>query len=44
MHISIRLRVTGDQKAAMTAAAERAGLDVSAWLRSLGLREAGKAG
>jgi hypothetical protein len=33
--------VTAEQKAALIEAAERAGLDVSAWLRSLGLREAG---
>ncbi len=38
----IRIRVTADQKAALVAAAERTGLDVSAWLRSLGLRAAGR--
>jgi hypothetical protein len=34
----IKIRVTSDQKATLVAAAERAGLDVSAWLRSLGLQ------
>lgn len=36
----IRVRVTAEQKATLSAAAERAGLDVSSWLRALGLREA----
>jgi len=36
----IRLRVTEEQKRVLTAAAEREGLDVSTWLRSLGLRAA----
>jgi len=40
----IRIRVTADQKRVMAEAAERAGLDVSTWLRVLGLREAGNAG
>ncbi len=35
----IRIRVTEEQKRAFTDAAERAGLDVSSWLRSLGMRE-----
>jgi len=38
----IRIRVTADQKRVLTEAAERTGLDVSAWLRVLGLREAGQ--
>jgi len=38
----IRLRVTRAEKATLTAAAERAEIDVSEWLRSLGLREASK--
>jgi uncharacterized protein (DUF1778 family) len=38
----IRIRVTADQKRVLAEAAERAGLDVSAWLRVLGLREAGQ--
>jgi uncharacterized protein (DUF1778 family) len=37
----IRMRVTAEQKAAITAAAERDGLEVSAWLRQLALRAAG---
>ena len=36
----IRLRVTEEQKRILTAAAELEGLDVSTWLRSLGLRAA----
>lgn len=39
----IRVRVTTDQKAMLTAAAERAGYDVSTWLRGLGVREAQRA-
>jgi len=39
----IRLRVTGEQKQTLIQAAQSAGLEVSAWLRSLGLREAGRA-
>ncbi|MGH9429814.1 MAG: plasmid mobilization protein [Terriglobia bacterium] len=39
---SIRIRVTSQQKRALEAAAQRAGLDVSSWLRALGLREAGR--
>jgi len=36
----IKIRVTSEQKATLTEAASRDGLDVSAWLRSLGLRAA----
>jgi len=38
----IRLRVTRAEKATLAAAAKRAEIDVSEWLRSLGLREAAK--
>jgi uncharacterized protein (DUF1778 family) len=38
----IRLRVTSEQKQTLIDAAKAAGLEVSAWLRSLGLREAGR--
>ena len=38
---SIRIRVSNEQKTALVEAADRAGLDVSSWLRSIGLREAG---
>ncbi len=37
----IRVRVTATQKEALTLAAHRAGLDLSSWLRVIGLREAG---
>jgi hypothetical protein len=37
---NILIRVTAEQKHALVAAAERAGLELSSWLRSLGLREA----
>jgi uncharacterized protein (DUF1778 family) len=37
----IRLRVTAEQKRAITDAAEREGLELSAWLRQLALRAAG---
>ena len=37
----VRMRVTFDQKSAIMAAAERDGLEVSAWLRQLALRAAG---
>jgi uncharacterized protein (DUF1778 family) len=37
----VRMRVTLEQKQALVAAAEREGLDVSAWLRQLALRAAG---
>jgi uncharacterized protein (DUF1778 family) len=38
----IRLRVSPDQKRTMMQAAQAAGLELSAWLRSLGLREAAR--
>jgi uncharacterized protein (DUF1778 family) len=37
----IRMRVTAQQKRAITDAATRDGLEVSAWLRQLALRAAG---
>jgi uncharacterized protein (DUF1778 family) len=37
----VRMRVTAEQKAAILAAAESDGMDVSVWLRRLALREAG---
>lgn len=37
----VRMRVTAEQKRAMENAAERAGLELSAWLRQLALRAAG---
>jgi len=37
----VRMRVTSEQKEALTAAAEREGLELSAWLRQLALRAAG---
>jgi uncharacterized protein (DUF1778 family) len=37
----VRMRVSGEQKAAMVAAAEREGLELSQWLRQLALRAAG---
>ena len=37
---SLRLRLTAGQKEAFTKAAERAGLDLSSWLRSIAVREA----
>lgn len=40
----IRVRVTSEQKDILSAAAERAGLDVSSWLRTIGLREAQRSG
>jgi len=40
----IRLRVTGEQKRTLVQAAQSAGLEVSAWLRSLSLREASRSG
>lgn len=39
---SIRIRCTDEQKARLTAAAERDGQGVSSWLLLLGLREARK--
>jgi len=38
----LRIRLTVSQKEAFTKAAERAGLDLSNWLRSLAVREVGK--
>ena len=38
---TIRMRVTVQQKDAISAAAERDGLEVSQWLRQLALRAAG---
>jgi len=40
--ISIRVLVTDEENRAFKAAAKKAGLTVSSWLRSLGLREATK--
>ena len=37
----VRMRVTVEQKQALTAAAERDGLELSQWLRQLALRAAG---
>lgn len=37
----IRMRVSAEQKATIMAAAERDGLELSAWLRQLALRAAG---
>lgn len=37
----VRMRVTTDQKVALIEAAERDGLELSAWLRQLALRAAG---
>jgi len=37
----LRIRVTSDQKEALSKAAERAGLDLSSWLRVTALRAAG---
>jgi uncharacterized protein (DUF1778 family) len=37
----IRLRLTAAQKEAFTEAAKRKGLDLSNWLRSIAVREAG---
>lgn len=38
---TIQIRLTADHKRILVAAALRAGLDVSSWLRALGLRAAG---
>ena len=40
--LTIRLRVTSEQRRLMLEAAEQTGLDLSAWLRTLGVREARK--
>jgi uncharacterized protein (DUF1778 family) len=37
----VRMRVSAEQKQALAEAAERAGLELSAWLRQLALRAAG---
>ncbi len=37
----IRVRLTSEQKSAIVAAAERDGLELSAWVRQLALRAAG---
>jgi len=37
---SVRIRLTDDQKAKLAAAAKAAGLDVSGWLRFIGLKAA----
>jgi uncharacterized protein (DUF1778 family) len=37
----VRMRISAEQKKALTEAADRAGLELSAWLRQLSLREAG---
>jgi uncharacterized protein (DUF1778 family) len=36
----IRIRVTASQKAILSAAADKAGLGISSWLLTVGLREA----
>jgi uncharacterized protein (DUF1778 family) len=41
---SIRVRVTDEQKRSLVERAAREGLDVSAWLRALGLRAVGQPG
>ena len=41
---SVRIRLTDAQKQTIARAAEKSGLDVSGWLRYVGLREAGKLG
>jgi uncharacterized protein (DUF1778 family) len=38
---TIRMRIPAEQKAALAAAAEREGLDLSVWLRRVALRAAG---
>lgn len=37
---TILIRLTDEQKSSLTAAAKKAGLDLSGWMRSLALREA----
>jgi len=37
----VKMRVSAEEKQALTAAAERDGLKLSAWLRQLSLRAAG---
>ena len=41
---SIRVRVTAEQKRLLTERAAKDGLDVSAWLRALGLQEVQRSG
>ncbi len=36
----VRVRVTAEQKRIFTAAAEQAGLDLSSWLRAIGMERA----
>jgi uncharacterized protein (DUF1778 family) len=38
--LMLRVRVTAEQKRLLTAAAEKSGLDVSSWLRTLGIERA----
>ncbi len=38
--VSVLIYLSADQFAALSAAADRAGLGLSSWLRSLGMREA----
>jgi len=38
----IRLRVTAEQKTRMTEAARKLGLEISAWLRTMGVQEANR--
>jgi uncharacterized protein (DUF1778 family) len=40
----LRVRVTAAQKQILTKAAERAGLDVSSWLRAVGIERARELG
>lgn len=44
MEAEIWVRLTHAEKKTFKEAAEKAGLDVSAWLRTLGIREIGNAG
>jgi uncharacterized protein (DUF1778 family) len=39
---TIQIRLTVEQKRSLVDAAEKAGLDVSSWLRTLGLQAAGQ--
>ena len=39
----VQIRVTAEQKRIMTEAADRVGLDLSSWLRQLGLKAASSA-
>ena len=41
--LTVRMRVTVDQRRLMAEAAQLTGLDLSAWLRALAVREARKA-